>query len=190
MKSLNTASLLFAGQPLSDGRGSVRGRIPSRNRQGAVAQSLMTRSLVLACAVAAALGGGLAAADGNEATAREILALERTTLDGWQVGNPDPLLAISDPEITYIHVVTDKRLEGLAAVKALFEPYRGRPLFDSYEMAEPKVQASGDTAVLTYVLVRHLGATTTRWNATQVYQRKKEGWRIIHSHWSATRPAP
>jgi ketosteroid isomerase-like protein len=150
----------------------------------------MTRSLVLACAVAAAFGGGLAAADGTEATAREILALERTTLDGWQVGNPDPLLAISDPDITYIHVVTDRRLEGLAAVKALFEPYRGQPLFDSYEMAEPKVQASGDTAVLTYTLVRHVGTATTRWNATQVYQRKKEGWRIIHSHWSATKLEP
>ena len=137
--------------------------------------------------MAAALGGVLAA-DGNEATAREVLALERTTLDGWQVGNPDPLLAISDPEITYFHVVTDKRLDGLPAVKALFESYRGRPLFDSYEMAEPKVQSSGDIAVLTYILVRHVGTATSRWNATQVYRRKKEGWRIIHSHWSATRP--
>ena len=145
------------------------------------------KSLVLACAVAAALGGMLAAADGNEATAREVLALERTALDGWQVGNPDPLLAISDPEITYFHVVTDKRLEGLPALKALFEGYRGRPLFDSYEMEAPRVQAGGDTAILTYTLVRHLGAATTRWISTQVYQRKKEGWRIVHSHWSATR---
>ena len=147
------------------------------------------KSIILAGAVAAALGGMLAGADGNEATAREVLALERTTLDGWQMGNPDPLLAISDPEITYFHVVTDKRLDGLPALRALFEGYRGRPLFDSYEMAEPKVQASGDTAVLTYTLVRHLGTATTRWNATQVYQRKKEGWRIIHSHWSVTAPA-
>jgi hypothetical protein len=146
--------------------------------------------LVLAGAVAAALCGVLAAADGNEATAREVLALERTTLDGWQMGNPDPLLAISDPDITYFHVVTDKRLDGLPAVRALFEGYRGRPLFDSYEMADPKVQSSGDTAVLTYTLVRHVGTATTRWNATQVYQRKKEGWRIIHSHWSATRAEP
>jgi ketosteroid isomerase-like protein len=152
------------------------------------------RRAILAGAMAAALCGVLAgavgAADGNEAAAREVVALERKTLDGWQVGNPDPLLAISDPEITYYHVMTDKRLEGLPALRALFEGYRGRPLFDSYEMAEPKVQASGDTAVLTYTLVRHVGAAATRWNATQVYQRKKEGWRIIHSHWSATRPEP
>ena len=148
------------------------------------------KSLILAGAAAAAVCGMLAAADGSEATAREVLALERTTLDGWQMGNPDPLLAISDPEITYFHVVTDKRLDGLPAVRALFEGYRGRPLFDSYEMADPKVQSSGDTAILTYTLVRHVGTATTRWNATQVYQRKKEGWRIIHSHWSATRAEP
>jgi ketosteroid isomerase-like protein len=147
------------------------------------------KSLILAGAAAAAVCGMLAAADGSEATAREVLALERRTLDGWQAGNPDPLLAISDPDITYFHVVTDKRLDGLPALKALFEGYRGRPLFDSYEMAEPKVQSSGDIAVLTYILVRHVGSATSRWNATQVYQRQKEGWRIIHSHWSATRPA-
>ena len=150
-------------------------------------KGLQMKNSILAVAVAAALGGVLAAADGNEAAAREVVALERKTLDGWQVGNPDPLLAISDPEITYFHVVTDKRLDGLPAVKALFEAYRGTPLFDSCEMADAKVQSSGDTAVLTYTLVRHVGTATTRWNATQVYQRKKEGWRIIHSHWSATR---
>jgi ketosteroid isomerase-like protein len=147
------------------------------------------RNSILACAVVAALCGVLAAADENEAAAREVLALERKTLDGWQAGNPDPLLAISDPDITYFHVVTEKRLDGLPALKALFEGYRGKPLFDSYEMAEPKVQASGDIAVLTYILVRHVGSAISRWNATQVYQRKKEGWRIVHSHWSATRPA-
>ncbi len=144
---------------------------------------------ILACAVAAALCGVLASADSNEATAREVLALERKALDGWQRGDPDALLAISDPEITYFHAMTDKRLDGLPAVKALLDGYRGQPLFDSYEMAEPKVQTSGEVAVLTYILVRHVGTVTTRWNATQVYQRKKEGWRIIHSHWSVTKPA-
>ncbi len=144
---------------------------------------------ILICVATAALCGVLAAAGQNEAATRDILAMERKVLNGWQMGNPDPGLAISDPEITYFHVVTDKRLDGLPALKAMFDGYRGRPLFDSYEMADPKVQAAGDVAVLTYILVRHVGSDTTRWNATQVYQRKKEGWRIIHSHWSATKTA-
>ncbi len=53
-------------------------------------------------------------------------------------------------------------------------------------MADPKVQTTGDAAILTYLLVSHAGAATTRWNATQVYQRKRDGWRVIHSHWSVT----
>ncbi|HMD71379.1 MAG TPA: nuclear transport factor 2 family protein [Bryobacteraceae bacterium] len=146
------------------------------------------KQTILICAMAAAACGVMGAAEGTDAAGREILALERQALDGWQTGDPGPMLAISDPDVTYFHVMTEKRLDGLPAVKALFESYRGMPLFDSYEMADPKVQAGGDTAVLTYILVRHVGAATTRWNATQVYQRKKDGWRIIHSHWSATKP--
>lgn len=142
------------------------------------------RLLILTCAATGALCGVLAAADQNEATTREILALERQAMDGWLRGNPDPVLAMSDLEITYFHAVANKRLDGLPALKSLFEGYRGIPLFDSYEMAAPKVQIAGETAILTYVLVRHVGTSTTRWNATQVYQRKKEGWRVIHSHWS------
>ena len=144
---------------------------------------------ILACAVATALCGVLAAADSSEATGRAILAMETAAMDGWQQGNPDPALAIADPDITYFHVVFDKRVDGLPALKALFEGYRGKPLFDSYEMAEPKVQLRGETAVLTYILVRHMGSATTRWNATQVYQRNKDGWRVIHSHWSANKAA-
>jgi hypothetical protein len=131
----------------------------------------------------------MAAAEETDSPSREILALERQALDGWQTGNPDPMLAIADPDIAYFHVMTTQRLDGLPAVKALFERYRGTPLFDSYEIAAPRVQAAGGTAVLTYILVQHTGAATTRWNATQVYQRKKDGWRVIHSHWSATRPS-
>jgi hypothetical protein len=70
-------------------------------------EAIQMKIPILACAAAAALCGVLAAADPNEAVAREILALERTALDGWQKGNPDPLLAISDPDITYFHAMTD-----------------------------------------------------------------------------------
>ena len=63
--------------------------------------------------------------------ATEILALERRAMDGWLKGDPDPVLAITDPDISYFHVMTEKRIDGLPALKALFEAYRGTPLFDS-----------------------------------------------------------
>jgi ketosteroid isomerase-like protein len=121
------------------------------------------------------------------ATPQEVLALERQAMDGWLKGNPDPQLAISDPQITYIHAVVEKRVEGLAALRELYERYRGKPLFDSYEILNPKIQEAGDMAVLTYQLSRRIGSATTYWNATQVYCRKKEGWRVIHTHWSAVK---
>jgi hypothetical protein len=137
---------------------------------------------------AALLWCGPVRAQSEAGPAREILALERQAMDGWLKGNPDPQLAISDPEITFIHdAVLDKRIEGLAALRQVYEPYRGMPLFDSYEILEPKVQSSGGVAVLTYQLVRHAGGAITRWNATQVYQRKGDSWRVIHSHWSAAK---
>lgn len=145
---------------------------------------------ILVCTVAVALEGMLAAADSNVEMTREILALERDAMDGWLQGNPDRALAISDPEITYFHVMTGGRLNGLPALRALYENYRGKPLFDSYDIIDPKVQANGDMAILTYIFVWRSGPATRRWNSTQVYQRKKEGWRVIHSHWSMTNPPP
>jgi ketosteroid isomerase-like protein len=144
------------------------------------------KSVIMLCSVLAILCGLPAFAQTGPAAAAQIVALERQAMDGWLKGNPDPALALADPDITYFHIMTEKRLDGLPPLKALFETYRGTPLFDSYEIAEPKVQISGDTAVLTYILVRHLRGAASRWNATQVYQRKKENWRIIHTHFSQT----
>ena len=146
------------------------------------------KKTILAFSIATLLCGMAAPIWSEADTASEIIALERKAMDALIQGNPDPLLAISDADITYFHVMTEKRVDGLTALKALVEPYRGRSLFDSYEMLEPKVQAAGDTAVLTYILLRRNASATSRWNATQVYQKRAAGWHIIHSHWSQTAP--
>ena len=119
--------------------------------------------------------------------AQEILALERQAMDGWLKGDPGPQLAISDPQITYYHDVFDKRVEGLPALKALYEPYRGTPLFDRYEILSPKFQVADNVVVLTYQLAQHQGSAVSYWNGTEVYWRTKDGWRILHSHWSAAK---
>jgi ketosteroid isomerase-like protein len=100
------------------------------------------------------------------------------------------MLAASDPDITLFHVITGGRIEGVAAVKELYAPFAGRPLYDSYQIENPKVQSGGDMAVLSYQLVTHNGDLTRKWNATEVYQKKKAGWRVIHSHFSSTAGAP
>jgi ketosteroid isomerase-like protein len=147
----------------------------------------MFKNAVLMAAAAWLIGVPARAASDAE-TSKEIVAMERRAMDGWITGNPDPTLAIADADISYFHIMTEKRLDGLAAVRALFEQYRGRPLYESYDMLDTKVVVGGDMAVLTYLCVFRNGSTTGRWNSTQVYQRKKDGWRVIHSHWSQTRP--
>jgi uncharacterized protein (TIGR02246 family) len=134
----------------------------------------------------------MAAAPSADVTG-DIVALERQAMDGWLKGNPEPMLARMDPQVTYIHEVTQKRLEGIAAVRQLCEPYRGRPLFDRYEIDGPQVRttATGNVAVLSYQLVTHNGSTTARWNMTQVNERTSDGgWRVIHVHASQAAASP
>jgi hypothetical protein len=45
----------------------------------------------------------------------------------------------------------------LQTLEARFEIHRKMPLFDSYERAGPKIQLSGNNAVLSYFLVRQVG---------------------------------
>jgi catechol 2,3-dioxygenase-like lactoylglutathione lyase family enzyme len=115
---------------------------------------------------------------------REILKLETAALEGWQRGSPDPMLATLDPEVTYVNAATAQLLNGLPAVKELFEKYRGRPLYDSFAILHPLVRVSGDCAVLSYQLEQRIGSMRRLWNGTQVYEHRDGTWRIIHTHWS------
>jgi hypothetical protein len=140
---------------------------------------------VLICVLTILCSGALAAAESAE---EAILAMERRGMDAWGQGNPDEFLKISDPSITWFHSAFNKRYEGLAEVKTLYDGFRGQPLFDRYEILAPKVVVSGNTAVLSYLFTTQNGSLMRRWQATEVYRKGKAGWRIIHSHFSSTEP--
>jgi len=56
-------------------------------------------------------------------------------------------------------------------------------------MIAPEVQISEKTAVLTFNLKSVVGDKSYEWNCTEVYRKEKGGeWKIIHSHWSCTKP--
>jgi ketosteroid isomerase-like protein len=155
---------------------------------------MMTRSLKVLLTVLLALArcGALAAEKPTEQTAEPtgqmIVAMERRAMDAWLSGNPDEMLELLDPEITYVHSAQEARLDGREAVQALFERYRGRPLYDRYEMADPQVEVSGDMAVLTYQLTTVNGSLTRQWYVTEIYRQRPPGWRIIHAHISQAAP--
>jgi ketosteroid isomerase-like protein len=136
---------------------------------------------LVTCALMIVGSGMLPAAQSPEHT---ILTMERRAMDGWLQGNPDAFLDISDPTITYFHYTLETRLDGLPAVRALYESYRGRPLFDRYEIVDPNVVVAGNVAVLTYQLTTQNGSLSRRWNATEVFRDGQTGWRIIHTHFS------
>jgi len=115
-----------------------------------------------------------------------ILALERAALDRWGKGDPGGYLAITAPDCTYFDPFIERRVDGLTALRAYYEPIAGKIHIDRDEILEPRVQIVGNAAILTFRFVSHGSEGSMRWNCTEVYRRAGESWQIIHSHWSPT----
>jgi ketosteroid isomerase-like protein len=131
--------------------------------------------------------------DSNDAVTEEVashvLALERTALARWLDGDPSGFLELSDDDVVYFDPFVPRRLDGLAALRAHYEPLRGRIHADRFELLDPRVQHAGDLAVLTFNFVSYGGnEDAQRWNCTEVYRRRAASWRIIQTHWSFTGP--
>jgi ketosteroid isomerase-like protein len=123
-----------------------------------------------------------------------IIALERGALDRWGKGDPQGFFDIMASDQTYFDPATPKRIDGQDALKKYVAPFTGKISIEKMEMIDPRVQRSGDLAVLTFNLVSH-GAQfdggpkrSARWNTTEVFQRLNGSWKIVHSHWSYVQP--
>jgi ketosteroid isomerase-like protein len=123
----------------------------------------------------------------QENAAATILAFERAAMDRWGSGDPGGFLEISDPAVTYFDPFQERRVDGLEALRRLYDSLRGQVHIDRYEFQLPLVQVYGDVAVLTYDFESWRQEEPTRWHSTEVYRRTERGWRIIHSHWSLPR---
>lgn len=130
------------------------------------------------------------------ATPEQIIALERGALDRWGNGDVHGFFEIMADDITYFDPNLDQRLDGIAAIRKYIEPFQGKIKIDRYEFINPKVQAIGDVAVLTFNLVNYRRqpdgseVVANRWNSTEAYRRINGSWKITHSHWSNVRPVP
>jgi len=122
-----------------------------------------------------------------------IIALERGALDRWGRGDPQGYLDLYARNVTYFDPMREKRIDGLDAMKQALEPIKGLVKVDHYEMVGPQVYPAGDAAILTYNLVSYGrspagDAMVVRWNSTVAYAQIDGQWKIIHSHWSYTKP--
>jgi len=123
-----------------------------------------------------------------ENLANTIIAMEKAALEEWNRGNPSAYLALYAEDITYFDPFQEKRIDGLENMTVFYENLRGKISVDRYEMTDPQVQASADTAVLSYNLVSYSGNDIYRWNCTEVYKQTDNGWKIVHNHWSLVKP--
>lgn len=121
-------------------------------------------------------------------SAQEILSLERAALERWAQGDPDGCLDLSASDVTYFDPFVDRRLDGVAALRSWYDQLRGKIHIDRYEIIDPHVQQSGDIAVLTFRFDSHGSEGLMRWNTTEIYQKRPEGWKLIHTHWAFHQP--
>jgi hypothetical protein len=120
--------------------------------------------------------------------AQAILAVERGALERWARGDLNGFLEASDAEVDYFDPFLEARLEGLPALRGLYDQAQGKIHVDRWEMVNPRVIVSGDMGVLTFNFVSYRQGRVVRWNTTEVYRRKNGEWKIVHTHWSLTKP--
>ena len=123
----------------------------------------------------------------------EVVALERSALDGWAQGDTSGFLDIVADDVTWFDFTEGEqlRVEGLEAVRAYLEPMGEGIPPHTYELVSPKVQVYGDCAVLTFhwSAVSPDGTPLPKWKATSVYHRENGRWRQVHAHWSVVQGA-
>lgn len=129
-----------------------------------------------------------------QAAPPDVVAMERAALDRWGKGDPQGYLEIMANEVTYFDPMQEKRMDGLEAMRKMLAPITGKVKVSRFDMIGPKVQHHGDAALLTFNLVSYVAQpdgkerAVARWNSSELYARVDGQWRIVHSHWSYTKP--
>jgi len=143
--------------------------------------------IMLVCIIPLVLASAVRAKDGDVGSA--IIAMERAALDRSDKGDVSGFLEISDPDVTYFDPFLDQPIRGREALRKYYAGFASDEQ-GSGQMLNAKVQVAGDVAVLTFNYITNLekSGRVNRWNATEVYRRTKDGWRIIHTHWSFLKP--
>jgi ketosteroid isomerase-like protein len=127
----------------------------------------------------------------------ELVSLERAALDRWIRRDPKGYLDLYAPEVTYFDPFTEARLDGVEAMRAMVAGIATapNPVTDPrYELIGAKVQEYGEVAILTFRVISYgklqgrPESVLTRWNSTETYRRVAGRWKIVHSHWSFTKP--
>lgn len=111
-----------------------------------------------------------------------ILSLERSAVKRWCAGDPLAWAEISAADILYIDPNLAKPIQGLAEFRDYLLGSAGKIQPILAELDDPRVVVVGDAAVLAYCLLETQSGRAL-WNVTEVYFRRGDEWKIVHSHW-------
>src|SRR5438477_411581 len=118
---------------------------------------------------------------GQTDVAQTIIAMERAALDRWRKGDPQGFFEIMASDQTYFDPVTEKRLDGQSDLKQYMAPFTGKIRIERVEMIDPKVQTSGDIAVLTFNLNDYGAQLGDGPKAATRVRARKEGGNALHA---------
>ena len=135
---------------------------------------------------------GSSQAELESAALDDLLTQEQEVLDFYfaESDSSTYVAMYADEGITYIDPSSGGILRDQAAKDYLLSFTGLIPPF-TYEIVDPSVTLSGDTAIFTFnVEMFSEGEPVGAWNTTEIHQRAGDGWEMIHAHWSNPAPPP
>ncbi|MBV9959412.1 MAG: nuclear transport factor 2 family protein [Acidobacteria bacterium] len=130
---------------------------------------------------------GAAAAADPQATANQIIALEKSSVEAWKHKDKTFFAQFFADDATYFgpdnpYLESDPKVNFLPK----FEQYAEMMKYTDFQMYNPRVQVYGETAILTYNsnVMATFGGQPVNYTAkvTSVYVRQGNSWRMAHGH--------
>ena len=167
--------------------------VESNNRVPWIVATVLGLVAIIAIVFAFLASSDSAPTAADEAAAlEELLAQEQAVLDFYfaESDSSTYVAMYAEDDVTYIDPSSGGVLQNQAAKDYLLSFTGLIPPF-TYEITDPSVNLSGDTAVFTFnVNMFSEGAPVGTWNTTEIHQRTGDGWELIHAHWSNPAPPP
>lgn len=128
-----------------------------------------------------------AAAADPQATANQIIALEKSSVEAWKRKDKAFFAELFADDATYFgpenpYLESDPKTNFLPK----FEQYAEMVKYTDFQMYNPRVQVYGDAAILTYNsnVMASFGGQPINYTAkvTTVYVKQGNSWRLVHGH--------
>ncbi len=123
-----------------------------------------------------------------ESAARAILDIEKKMVRDFNAGRIAQILAQFHRRVVGFSSTRQERIAGRTAMRKTFNYYRQASSRIKYQIAKPKVQVFGDTAIAMFDWTVELGAGRPRHvikgRGSHVLVRQRNKWLIVHEHFS------